>query len=227
MFGYISERVRELSRSCILTAETKADGRRRTKQESSETRARILNAARKLFEEEGAAGLSMRSIGVRAEIPTATVYGYFPSKTAIIRGLWSLAFDPLFAELSAEGQRHTDPKLRLKHVALTYMHYWIGHADRYRMVFLVEDSPEPADESWFINQTSVIESYLRFSSMIADARGETNRDCQVEAEALICALNGVVHMAVTVSEYPWSLPEQYLDIILVGCVGSNHRHRRG
>lgn len=198
--------------------ECKADGRRRTELESAEIRARILNSARTLFDEKGVSGLGMRSIAARANIPTATVYGYFPSKTAIIRGLWSLAFDPLFARMLAEEQRYSNPRLRLVHVAQTYIDYWLQHPEHYRMVFLIEDLPDASGGGWFIEQTSVVDSYLRFGSMIANARGEPNRDCQLEAEALICALNGVVHMGVTVSEYPWSPPETYLEIILRGFV---------
>ena len=192
------------------------DGRQRTKVESEATRARILDAARGLFEEKGSVGLSMRVIAARAEMPTATVYGYFPGKTAIIRGLWSLAFDPLFARLRAEEQKHVDPKVRLGAVAKAYVEYWIHYPDSYRMVFLIEDVKDHKDGSWFISQTDVVVSYLHFGSLIANARGEPESSCQAEAEALICVLNGIVHMAVTVSEYPWAPPTRYLDIIFEG-----------
>jgi AcrR family transcriptional regulator len=179
-------------------------------------RARVLEAARALFEEKGAAGLSMRAIAARAGMPTMTVYGYFPGKTAIIRALWSLAFGPLFEAMTAAEAKAPHARGRLDAAARAYVDYWLAHADRYRMVFLVEDRRERADDGWFIDQTDVVASYMRFGPLIANARGEPGADRTAEAEALICALTGVAHMAITVSEYPWRAPAAYVDLLVEG-----------
>ena len=67
------------------------------------TRDRIVAAARELYEEKGIQGLSMRMIASRVGLPTMTLYGYFPSKMAIVRALWSMAFDPLLFAMRAGG----------------------------------------------------------------------------------------------------------------------------
>lgn len=181
-----------------------------------EIRACIIEAARSLIEKNGAEGLSMRAIAARVGMPTMTLYGYFSNKSAIVRGLWSFAFDPLFAEMrQAEGNNSSDPVTRLSHVAHVYVGYWLRHPDRYRLMFMVEDPREDGAANWFIDETDVIPSYLRFGPLIAAARGKPNLDCRVDAEALICALTGIVHMAVTVSQYPWSKPGAYVDKILL------------
>ncbi|MDE2410920.1 MAG: TetR/AcrR family transcriptional regulator [Sphingomonadales bacterium] len=183
------------------------------------TRERIVAAAVALYEEKGLAGLSMRAIASRAGIPTMTLYGHFPSKTAIVRSLWSFAFDPLFAQMRKVEDQAGDPAHRLRSVARTYVAYWMAHPDRYRMVFMVEDQREPGDPAWFIDETGVVDSYMRFGPLIAAARGTPGHDCKAEAEALIGALTGIVHMAITVSEYPWLPPERYADIIVEGLIG--------
>ena len=86
------------------------------------------------------------------------------------------------------------------------------------MVFLVEDHREKTDEPWFIDQTDVVASYLRFGPLIAAARGQPQADCTAEAEALICGLTGIVHMAITVSEYPWKAPADYIRTIVGGFI---------
>lgn len=177
-------------------------------------RERIIEAAKKLFDEKGLGGISMRRIATLVGIPTMTLYGYFPSKTAIIRGLWSFAFDPVFAEMRKAEDEIDDPKERLERTSKIYVEYWIEYQDRYRMVFLVEDRKEGNDPNWFIDETDVTQSYMRFGPMIAEARGTPDVDCTVEAEAWLCALTGIVHMAITVSEYPWSDASAYVDRLL-------------
>jgi AcrR family transcriptional regulator len=179
-----------------------------------EARARILEAARTLFEEKGGAGLSIRAIAARAGMPAMTLYSHFPSKTAIIRGLWSLAFDPLFTVLQAAEAAATDDSVRLRQVALAYVEYWLQHPDRYRLVFLIEDRKD--GQGWFIDETNVVPAYLRFGPLIVAARGASDGDPRREAEALVCALTGVVHLLVTVSEYSWAPAESYVDAILRG-----------
>ena len=155
----------------------------------------------------------MRGIAARAAMPTMTLYGYFPTKTAIMRGLWTLAFDPLFAEMEAAEKRAALPAERLRAVACAYVDYWLRHPDRYRMVHMVEDRRD-GEPDWFIDESDVIPSHLRITPLIAGARGKPESECTIDAEALICALTGIVHMAITVSEYSWSPPADYVDRIL-------------
>ncbi|MBL8555893.1 MAG: TetR/AcrR family transcriptional regulator [Phenylobacterium sp.] len=177
-------------------------------------RARILEAARTLFQTGGVAALSVRAIAARAGMPVMTLYGYFPGKTAIVRALWSEAFEPLFAELDAAEAAEADPKLRLRRVAQALVDYWLRFPDRYRMVFLIEDRREGDGDRWFIEETDVVSGYVRFGPLIAAARGTPEADCAREGEALLCGLTGIVHMLVTVSEYPWSGGDTYVDALL-------------
>lgn len=84
------------------------------------------------------------------------------------------------------------------------------------MVFLIEDRRE--GENWFIDESNVVPAHLRFGPLIAVARGAPEADATRYAEALICALTGVAHMLVTVSEYGWAPAETYVDAVLRGFV---------
>lgn len=176
-------------------------------------RARVLEAARALFEASGVAGLSIRAIAARAGLPTMTLYSYFPSKMAIVRALWSQAFAPLAEELAAAEAAEPEPKARLRKVAQTLVDYWLSHPDRYRIVFLIEDRREREDDRWFIDETDVVETYLRFAPLIAAARGDPEGDYLREGETLVCSLTGIVHMLVTVSEYPWASSATYVEVM--------------
>ena len=183
--------------------------------DSDAVRVSILTAARELAAELGPLKLTMRAIAAKVGMPTMTLYGYFPSKTVLVRNLWSLAFEPLFARLLETEARFSDPVDRLHGVTSEYVKYWVANPDLYRMVFLVEDIRE-RDDSFFIDQNDVVASYLRFGELISAAQGQQGRDRQEHAEALACALNGVAHMLVTVPEYPWRDSDVYVRLITNG-----------
>jgi AcrR family transcriptional regulator len=69
-----------------------------------ETRARILDAARALFAEQGYAGTSMRDLAEVLGITKAALYYHFPGKADIMLAL----LEPLLDELDALGERARD-----------------------------------------------------------------------------------------------------------------------
>ncbi len=213
--SYLYEEMRQAKsykygKRCRMTRIAK----RRTRLTPEEGRSRILAAAQELFEAGGVPALSIRAITARAGMPAMTLYGYFPSKTALVRALWSHAFAPLFLEMEAAESAEADPKARLKRVAQALVDYWVRFPDRYRIVFLIKDRREREGDAWFIEETDVVAEYSRFAPLIAAARGDPDGDYLREGEALLCALTGIVHMLVTVSEYPWARSEAYVDLIV-------------
>ncbi len=179
-------------------------------------RARVLEAARALFQAEGVAGLSVRAIARRAGMPVMTLYSYFPGKMAIVRSLWSEALGPLFAELDAAEASETEPKARLREVAQAFVAYWLRYPDRYKVVFLIQDRRESEDDKWYIDEADVAPELLRFVRLIAATREDPAADLTREGEALFCALIGVAHLLVGMPEYPWGDGEAYVDVILRG-----------
>jgi AcrR family transcriptional regulator len=184
-----------------------------------ETRAKILDAAKKLFLEEGLEALTMRRIAKAAGMATMTLYGYFPNKVALVRGVWTLAFTPLFEHLQQAAAAETDPRDRLEAACIAYAAYWIDSPDLYRVVFMIEDRRASGDEGWFVDEPGIVASYMQFADHIGAVTGEDEAACLTKGEALICALNGIAHMAVTVSEYPWAPPETYVRVLLKAVTG--------
>ena len=185
-------------------------------QHKSDPKSEILLAAQSLFKEKGLDGLSMRAIATRAGIPTMTLYSHFAGKTAIIRALWALIFPRLFLEMRTAEESADTAKERLYAVSLAYVLYWTRNPDHYRMVHMVEDRRDQSGSPWFIDETNVVESHLHIASLIAALRDESAEECIVDAEALTCALTGIAHMMITVSEYIWAAPATYVDRIVSG-----------
>ena len=60
-------------------------------QRAAETRATLLEAARRLFVERGWAGTGMREVASEAGVATETLYAHFSSKRALLRGVVDVA----------------------------------------------------------------------------------------------------------------------------------------
>ncbi len=183
-------------------------------QRRREGQARILEAARELFEADGVAGLSIRLIARRAGMPAMTLYRYFPNKTAIVRALWSEAFAPLFAELDGAEAAETDPRARLRRVAHTFVDYWLRFPARYKVVFLIQDHRETEDDTWFIEDADVVPELQRFSKLLAALPHAAADDPVADGEALFCALIGIAHILVGMPEYRWASSTTYIDRLL-------------
>jgi len=62
----------------------------RRREQAAETRARILDSARRLFEAHGYAATSMHAVAADAGVALKTVYVAFESKSGLVRALWHL-----------------------------------------------------------------------------------------------------------------------------------------
>jgi AcrR family transcriptional regulator len=81
---------------------------------SEETRARILEAALKLFRERGFDVATMRDIANEAGVATGGAYYYFPSKEAIVMDFYRRSSAEMQPQLEAELQKHAALESRLR-----------------------------------------------------------------------------------------------------------------
>lgn len=81
---------------------------------SDETRARILEAALKLFRERGFDESTMRDIASQAGVATGAAYYYFPSKEAIVMDFYRRSSAEMQPQIEAELQKHASLESRLR-----------------------------------------------------------------------------------------------------------------
>ena len=62
----------------------------RRREQAAETRREILEAARRLFEQQGYAPTTMAAIATEAGVALKTVYVAFETKSGVLRALWNL-----------------------------------------------------------------------------------------------------------------------------------------
>ena len=76
----------------------------RTKQRTPELKNRLVAAAASLLAEEGAAGLTARSLAARAETSAPALYELFGDKSGVVRELYFEGFRRLGADLARAGR---------------------------------------------------------------------------------------------------------------------------
>jgi AcrR family transcriptional regulator len=94
----------------------------RVKQRTPELRDRLLSVAVDLLAEEGAAGLTARSLAARAETSAPALYELFGDKAGVVRQLYFQGFRRLSDELAALAET-ADPIADLWTTASTYRRF--------------------------------------------------------------------------------------------------------
>lgn len=91
-----------------------------------DTAARILNAARALFEREGADSVSMRKVADAVGITPTAIYRHFPSREALLERISDDSFDEIARHWQALRQVQ-DPVQRLLATQRIYLDYALAY----------------------------------------------------------------------------------------------------
>ena len=94
----------------------------RTKQRTPELRNRLLSIAVDILDEEGAAGLTARSLAARAETSAPALYELFGDKAGVVRELYFRGFQELSEQLAAPAET-ADPIADLWTTASAYRRF--------------------------------------------------------------------------------------------------------
>jgi AcrR family transcriptional regulator len=111
----------------------------RRARERSETREKILDAARELFISEGYEGVTMRRVAEKIEYSPTAIYVHFADKEDLFRQLCTEDFRKLaegFQPLVATA----DPAERLRLIGSSYIQFGIHYPNHYRLMFM---TPHP------------------------------------------------------------------------------------
>ena len=119
----------------------------RTKQRTPELRERLLAVAVELLAEEGAAGLTARSLAARAETSAPALYELFGDKSGVVRELYFEGFRLLSNDLSVLAET-SDPLADLWAVAAAYRRFVRANRELAEVMFsrpFTDFSPGPEE----------------------------------------------------------------------------------
>ena len=115
------------------------------RQQREERRSAILKAAGRLVTRNGLDGLSMRMLAKEAGIPAPTLYGYFPSKEAVIQELTEEKIGLLRAAILREAQEIAPGVPRLMAFARGYRRFAHSGRDYYDLFMMQPDANKHRD----------------------------------------------------------------------------------
>lgn len=107
----------------------------RREKEKQEMRNAILDAAMKLFIEDGYESVSIRKIAEQIEYSPSTIYLYFEDKDAIFFELHNIGFAEFYKH-QMEVQNITDPLERLMASGRAYLNFALEHTQYYDLMFI-------------------------------------------------------------------------------------------
>jgi AcrR family transcriptional regulator len=143
-------------------------------QQADDTRTRILDAARRLFLEQGFDGTTIDAIAKAAEVATPTVYGAFGSKRGLVAELLNRArMGPSYAELVKAAHAETEPEAKVRCTAAIARD--VFDAERSEMDLLRGAgvlSPELGDEERERNRFTGQKRLVDFLSEAGRLRGD-------------------------------------------------------
>jgi AcrR family transcriptional regulator len=165
---------------------------RKPRGQGASRRGEILEAAKRLFTEEGFAHATMRRIAAEVGVSPTAIYLHFADKEAILKAIAEDFFAELLVVLQAKAEREGPTLQRLRDGLRAYVEFALERADEYRLTFQTRQvkgldlgcgAPDVADLSFLVLEHTV-------EDLLAEGVFRPG-DPEAIAESIWCAMHGV------------------------------------
>ena len=112
----------------------------RREREKSETRDKILDAARELFISEGYDGVSMRKVAEKIEYSPTAIYLHFTDNEELFHELVHEDFARL-ATVFQSAAMPANPVDRIREIGRTYVEFGTHYPNHYKLMFMTPHPP--------------------------------------------------------------------------------------
>jgi AcrR family transcriptional regulator len=200
----------------------------RREREKSETRDKILDAARELFVTEGYEGVSMRRVAEKIEYSPSAIYVHFADKNELFHELCRLDFARL-QEVMRSAEMPADPIERLRQIGRSYIQFGVRFPNHYVFMFMTPHLPqEPDEEDREIMGNPEEDAYAMLKWAVQEAINAGSfrqgvQDAELVSQTLWASVHGVISLNIAKCKDPWvawrpleDRAEMMLDIALRG-----------
>jgi len=200
----------------------------RREREKSETRDKILDAARELFVTEGFEGVSMRRVAEKIEYSPTAIYVHFADKNELFRELCHQDYARL-AQVFQSSVMSTDPVERLKQIGAIYIDFGTRYPNHYKFMFMTPhpaQEPDEVDREMMGNPEKDAYAFLKWAVQQAIDAGcfrEELRDAELVSQTLWASVHGVISLEIAKGCDAWvewcplrERAEMMLDLTLRG-----------
>jgi len=204
----------------------------RREREKSETRDKILDAARELFVSEGYEGVSMRKVAEKIEYSPTAIYVHFADKNELFHELCRQDFARLQEVVATEMP--SDPIERLRKIGRNYIQFGERFPNHYVFMFMTPHPEHDLDEQdRQIVGNPEVDAYAFLKWAVEEAINagcfrEGVHDAELVSQTLWASVHGVISLNIAKGKDPWvdwrplrQRAEMMLDITLRGLLKEN------
>lgn len=202
----------------------------RRERDKSETRDKILDAARELFVTESYDGVSMRRVADMIEYSPTAIYVHFTDKNELFHELCREDFSRL-AEVFQSSAMPTDPVERLVQIGRTYAEFGMQFPNHYKFMFMTPHPPhipDSEDREMMGNPEVDAYAFLKYAAQEAISAGrfrEELNDGELVSQTLWASVHGVISLNIAKCSDPWvnwrslrNRVETMLDVTIRGMI---------
>ena len=192
---------------------------RRTRHRAS-LRRDILDAASRLFAEEGYDRVTMRRIAQRIEYSPTTIYLHFKDKSDLFDAVCEETFSQLAEKFETLTRMRVVPVGHLRECLRLYVEFGVKHPDHYTVTFLQPPKTgraQPLDASIRARAFDTLRQAVRSCVDYGDIR---TVDVDMTAQALWAAAHGLTALLITARGFPFisqaALVDHTIDTLIAG-----------
>jgi AcrR family transcriptional regulator len=180
----------------------------RREREKSETRDKILDAARELFISEGYEGVSMRQVAEKIEYSPTAIYLHFADKEELFHELVHEDFARL-ATVFTSATMPANPVDRIREIGRTYVEFGTHYPNHYKLMFMTPHPPAELDDRDHEikgNPESDAYAFLKLSVQQAIDAGyfrDDLRDADLISQTMWAAVHGVISLQIAKCNDAW------------------------
>jgi AcrR family transcriptional regulator len=192
---------------------------RREKHRAS-LRREILDAASRLFVEEGYQRVTMRRVAERIDYSPTTIYLYFSDKRELFEAICEETFSQLASKLERLKATPDTPLGHLREGLRTYLEFGTSHPNHYVVTFL--QMQEPSKDFQFEGSAGARAfGSLREAVGNCVAAGDIRTEsAETTAQALWAAVHGLTALFITMKGFPFvsrkTLVDHTIDTLIAG-----------
>ncbi len=176
----------------------------RRERERTETREKILEAAREMFVEHGYEQTTMRGIARRIEYTPTAIYHHFKDKESMLAEICAIDFLSLAAAFQGIGHV-ADPIERIERIGAAYIEFGMKHPKHYQLMFMTQRPDTPVDLE---HGDPAVDAYAFLVQTCEEALAAGRfrpelKDAEQIAQMLWATVHGFVSLHIVMPEDEW------------------------
>jgi AcrR family transcriptional regulator len=197
------------------TSDTLPARTRKPRGQGASRRGEILEAAKRLFTEEGFAHATMRRIAGEVGVSPTAIYLHFADKEAILKAIAEDFFGELLVKLQKTQEMQGPSLARLRNGLRVYVEFSLERADEYRLTFqtrAIKTTPDPCDPPDVADQSFAVLEHVVEDLLAAGVFRPG--DPVVIAESIWAAMHGVTSVVMDLMPRVLAAKDALIDSVI-------------